>query len=306
MRQKFPWYKRDVTAWRTGTRGAHWDLELRGFYSEFLDASWELQTQLPKDEKWLSLAFGVSTRLVRALLPRLMVLGKVIETSTGYYNPRMMADILGVEIVEPVGEYAPVIRSVGAPLAHDSHTSRALLVHESVTKNRNTPMITTREEREEKKREEKKPPTPLQGAVCCQFELGEATATSTVKKTCKPTKAECLEAFHAWNATAERCGLQQASKMTGERERKISARLKDFGLDGWTRALSNVERSAFLTGGTDTGFRADLDFVCQAKSFGKLHDGGYGNGRHSAPKTGSVHKVAAHVTRNMRPAPEAM
>lgn len=94
-------------------------------------------------------------------------------------------------------------------------------------------------------------------------------------------RLEALEAFNAYNAVALRCALPQAAKLTPNRERSIVARLKDYGLDGWHRALANIEQSKFLTGGTDQGFRADLDFVCQAKSFGKLHDGGYGNGRHS-------------------------
>jgi hypothetical protein len=94
-------------------------------------------------------------------------------------------------------------------------------------------------------------------------------------------RLEALEAFNAYNAVALRCALPQAAKMTPNRERSIVARLKDYGLEGWHKALANIEQSKFLTGGTDTGFRADLDFVCQAKSFGKLHDGGYGNGRHS-------------------------
>lgn len=94
------------------------------------------------------------------------------------------------------------------------------------------------------------------------------------------SKIEVLEAFEAYNATALRCGLPQASKLTPDRERKIGARLNDFGLEGWHHALANIERSSFLTG--EKGFRADLDFMTQAKSFGKLHDGGYGNGRHVA------------------------
>lgn len=101
-------------------------------------------------------------------------------------------------------------------------------------------------------------------------------------------KLEALEAFNAFNAIALRCALPQAAKLTPNRERSIVARLKDYGLDGWHRALANIEKSKFLTGGTEQGFRADLDFVCQAKSFGKLHDGGYGNGRHAPAKAPSV------------------
>jgi hypothetical protein len=96
---------------------------------------------------------------------------------------------------------------------------------------------------------------------------------------------DALKAFHAYNETALRCGLQQAAKLTPDRQRKIIARLKDYGLDGWTQALANIERSSFLTGKNDRGWRASLDFLVQAESFGKVHDGGYGNGRHTAAAT---------------------
>lgn len=91
---------------------------------------------------------------------------------------------------------------------------------------------------------------------------------------------KALDAFTAYNDTALKCGLPQAVKLTPDRQRKILARLRDYGMDGWCRALANLEMSGFLTGQNDSGWRADLDFVCQARSFGKLHDGGYGNGRH--------------------------
>jgi len=107
-----------------------------------------------------------------------------------------------------------------------------------------------------------------------------------------PTPTEALKAFEAYNGTALRCGLPQAAKLTPDRQRKIIARLRDYGLDGWERALANIEKSAFLTGGTDHNFRADLDFMLQAKSFGKLHDGGYGNGRHAVIST--MQEIAPH------------
>jgi len=98
-----------------------------------------------------------------------------------------------------------------------------------------------------------------------------------------PSKFECLEAFNAYNTTAEQCGLPQAAKFTPDRQRKISARLKDYGTDGWARALANIAKSSFLTGTNDRGWRADLEFLLQATSFAKVHDGGYGNGRHAKP-----------------------
>jgi hypothetical protein len=49
--------------------------------------------------------------------------------------------------------------------------------------------------------------------------------------------------------------------------------------------MANIEKSAFLRGQNDRGWRADIAFVCQASSFAKLFEGGYGNGAHApAPR----------------------
>jgi hypothetical protein len=103
-----------------------------------------------------------------------------------------------------------------------------------------------------------------------------------------------LKAFEAYNATALRCGLPQAAALSPDRQRKIIARLRIYGLEGWHRALANLEKSAHCQGQNDRGWRADLEFVCQAKSFNRLHDGGYGNGAHaSAQKSAELRQVYA-------------
>lgn len=99
-----------------------------------------------------------------------------------------------------------------------------------------------------------------------------------------PTPTDALVAFEAYNATALNCGLPQASKLTPDRQRKIIARLRDYGMDGWTCALANIDRSSFLTGKNDRGWRASLDFLIKPDNFAKVHDGGYGNGRHAETK----------------------
>lgn len=98
----------------------------------------------------------------------------------------------------------------------------------------------------------------------------------------KPAPADDeLTAFTAWNDLAKRCGLPVAKVLDKARRRLIGARLKEGGLDGWREALAGVERSAFCRGqrpGTDgRTFRADLGFVCQAKSYPRLREGGYGD-----------------------------
>jgi hypothetical protein len=81
----------------------------------------------------------------------------------------------------------------------------------------------------------------------------------------------------AYNETAERCGLPRMERMTGPRRRQCLSRIRgspdpvaDFG-----RALDAIERSPFLRGDNDRGWRADFDFLLQPKSFAKLIEGAY-------------------------------
>ncbi len=254
-----PWYKRCPADWQKGTRRFAMSFELRGFYSECLDAQWELQGQLPKDAKQLAMMLGTNARMVRALMPKLIALGKIIETETGYYNPRMMSDILGSEDALTAPEFKPLKTSNQTPIERDPISNRARTEREPIAKIPKNPANTTRDLEIEIEIESNTPLPPKGG----------------------PTQLDALKAFEAYNGTALRCGLQQAAKLTPDRSRKIIARLREYGNDGWQRALANVERSSFLTGKNDKGWRANLDFLLQASSFGKVHDGTYGNGRHT-------------------------
>lgn len=90
------------------------------------------------------------------------------------------------------------------------------------------------------------------------------------------------EAFSAFNETAQRCGLPLAKAYTKARATALYHRVKEAGgMDGFRAALANLEKSAFLQGNNDRGWKADLDFVCQPRSFAKLMDGGFGNGAHA-------------------------
>jgi hypothetical protein len=93
-----------------------------------------------------------------------------------------------------------------------------------------------------------------------------------------------FEALATWNDLARRTGLPVAKSLTPQRRRAITARLAEHGEAGWRQALAAIERSAFLRGGNDRAFRADLDFVGQPKSFTRLIEGFYGNGAgHDTP-----------------------
>jgi hypothetical protein len=94
-------------------------------------------------------------------------------------------------------------------------------------------------------------------------------------KIAKFSRSAALEAFGLYNASALRLSLPQAAKLTPDRERRIIARLKEHGFEGWRQALDQLARSAFLRGKNDRGWTASLDFLLQPSSFAKVHDGVY-------------------------------
>lgn len=97
------------------------------------------------------------------------------------------------------------------------------------------------------------------------------------KGECRP-KADPLpiqEAFDGWNELARRRSLPVAKTLTAQRRKQIRARLADGGIDGWREALAAVDASPLCLGDNDRGWRADLDFVCQPKSYSKLREGSY-------------------------------
>jgi hypothetical protein len=107
-----------------------------------------------------------------------------------------------------------------------------------------------------------------------------------------PPSRDALTAFELWNELAQRVGLPLARTLTPQRRKSILARMREHGgLDAWRTALGHVERSAFLQGTNDRGWRADLDFMLQASRFTKLVEGGYGNGAHAKPKESNLERL---------------
>lgn len=85
-------------------------------------------------------------------------------------------------------------------------------------------------------------------------------------------------AFREWNDLARRLDLPVATKLTDSRRKRLQRRLAEGGIDAWRQALAAVEGSKWLRGISnpkERGWRADFDFMVQAKSFQKMIEGGY-------------------------------
>lgn len=83
--------------------------------------------------------------------------------------------------------------------------------------------------------------------------------------------------LETWNAMAPRYGLPIARGLTKARLAQAKARLREFpNKADWEAAFQCITRTPFLLGENPRGWRADLDFMLQAKSFTKLVEGSYG------------------------------
>lgn len=112
-------------------------------------------------------------------------------------------------------------------------------------------------------------------------EVKDANASSVVVA----LNDDVRTAFSEWNDLAQRLSLPQAKTLDSGRRASLSARLADGGLPNWRAALVAVERSPLCRGDNDRGWKADLDFVCQLKSWRRLLEGFYGDGTSNLPRT---------------------
>jgi Protein of unknown function (DUF1376) len=205
--KRLPWYRRYVSDWRAGTRGM--SLELKGFYSEILDAQWDLQGQLPFDEKMIAMACDCNPRSVRKLLPQLIGLGKIIKTATGYYNPRMMKDILGVETLPVGGEFDGVCDPIRNEFEPNSNPIRS----EFASKVPKSSMFSTREVLPL--------PEPLPTVVASATDVVAASETASPRPKLELVTAEMTHRQQVGAACRRAAG--QAMKMNSLADHDLSA-----------------------------------------------------------------------------------
>lgn len=97
--------------------------------------------------------------------------------------------------------------------------------------------------------------------------------------------AEIGMAISAYSAMAGRAGLAVPRIINGARRQRIGAIVRAHGLPTWLEAIAKVEASDFCRGANDRGWKADLDFVTQAKSFAGILEGRYDNRARGSPMT---------------------
>lgn len=87
--------------------------------------------------------------------------------------------------------------------------------------------------------------------------------------------AEIDQVVSAFSAMAKRFGLSVPRAVTASRRRSLAQRIEEHGLSAVLDAIERIGRSRFCRGENDRGWRADLDFLCQSKSFVSILEGKY-------------------------------
>jgi uncharacterized protein YdaU (DUF1376 family) len=83
------------------------------------------------------------------------------------------------------------------------------------------------------------------------------------------------DVVEVWNEMAEQCGLAKVTKLTDVRRKKIKARIKEYSVEDWSKAMKAIYNSKFLRGENDRGWKADFDFLLEPSKFVKLVEGAY-------------------------------
>ena len=92
-----------------------------------------------------------------------------------------------------------------------------------------------------------------------------------------PQKSEIDEFLKAYSAMAMQVGLSIPRAISTSRRSRIAAKISAHGLPVCLEAIQRVGQSRFCTGQNERGWKADLDFVLQDKSFLGLLEGKYEN-----------------------------
>lgn len=273
---------------------AHMSLEMRGAYITTLCVMYDRMGGFPYDEREGGVLLRVDKRVYRRVRDALLAEGKFYRDGDVIRNARVER-----EIASYVSEY--IRRSEAAKKREAERRARQTSAELVPNLPRTSAELTLEvqakfselEAENQVKTTKRKPqgdhipesrsqnPEARNKKEEGKVDLGLAAPAADAAP---PDRIDPMQAFQDWNALALRCGLQQSRTLTPARRKAITARIREHGgMASWARALVNVERSAFLRGSNDRGWRATLDFLCQPSSFAKVVDGIYGNGAHAQP-----------------------
>ena len=282
-----PWFKFYPSDWLTGTREL--TLEQRGAYIDSIAMQMQYGKAMPDDYSWLAHQMHVSTRKARAIVDELIALKKLSRTDAGITNERCEQELSAREHQRKVNTRTAAVRerTKRESTLSQRRTNDEPALNQSPVKCEELEFInqinecyalscnenSTTRARLDTDTDKEKNITPL-------VPLPPTAAKAASVAVATPPPIEALKAFQSYNDLAQRIGIPMARTLTPSRRKILCARLREHGIESWQVALANIEKSAFLRGNNNRGWRADFDFVIRSASYAKLVDGVYGNGAH--------------------------
>ena len=281
-KKRFPYFKFYPRDWLEATRGM--SLEERGAYIDFICLFMESEGDLADDDNWIRHQMHVPKQRWKKMKTALIGHGKISIHGDRLINERCLREL--DELMAKSAQNSKNIqkrwKKVGEKVEESSNFVGTFSSEKSKKSNKiNEPddtnvsrhaRVTTDTDSD---LEEESPNGLLSSGD------GQSDGRMTASKAAKI-------AFDLYNETAERCGLPKCKILNESRKRSLALRVKEAGgIDGFKRALANLEKSAYCQGQNDRGWVATIDYVCQPKGFAKLFEGGWGNGAHASiqPKT---------------------
>jgi hypothetical protein len=83
----------------------------------------------------------------------------------------------------------------------------------------------------------------------------------------------------AWNEMAGQNDLAQVRAMTDARTKSLKARIKEHGAETLIEHIGRIPQYPFLLGKSETGWKANFDWLLQPSSCTKLIEGAYARGK---------------------------
>jgi len=245
----------------------HLTLPQHGAYFLLIGEAWRLGGSLPDDDALLA-AWALSTPEEWALMKPAITAFFVFRRGR-WTHDRVRDELASYESTsrkrKEAGKSGGSSKKTGKSAGLGNHSGNSQAIANQLGKQNGSPLVKPEPEPEPIK----KPPNPLEGDSSLALFPDD------------PKPDPIRQAFDLWNTMAARCGLPIALDLTDRRKASIGKRLEDGGIARWSEVLAAVEASAFCRGQrkpkeSDRPFKADIDFVCQSKSFQRLREGFYG------------------------------
>ncbi|MGE3876177.1 MAG: hypothetical protein AB7F74_24750 [Parvibaculaceae bacterium] len=208
------------------------------------------------DHSWLSRLFAEANwKTVRASIDRLVAMGKVTrQTVHEGGDQRVTITVLRchdelTKALTRIEQASDAGRTGGRPPKKNSDLGKADGSKSGKLTNNHQPVTNNLSTKEE--------------------ELSSASAASG------PSSEEVSKAFQDFCAAAQTHGLPVPRALAPDRRKKLVARLREVGPEGWCQALKAIAERPFLRGAGSTGWTASLDWLLSPTNLRKVLEGGY-------------------------------